>query len=140
MAKIIAEGAVYNWGNVTLSLFGSPVIGISKIEYKTMQKKENIYGLGRDVIGRGYGNIEYSGSIEILLEEWIKIINASPNGDPLQIAPFNITVLYNGVGVLPKKDILYNCEFLESPLSTNQGDTSIKVTIPILMTGIERGI
>ena len=140
MAKVMIDGIQYGWGNITVILFGSPVIGITKVEYKTTQKKENIYGFGRDVIGRGYGNFEYTGSIEIYLEEWIKIINASPTGDALQIPPFNMTVLYSGVGVVPSKDKLYNCEFLESPLTSSQGDTSIKITIPIIFSGIDRAV
>jgi len=137
MAKVLVNGINYGWGNITMVLFNSPVIGITKIEYKTTQNKSNNYGLGRDVIGRGYGNFEYSGSIEIYYEEWMKIIAASATGDALQIPPFSITVLYSGTGVVPRKEILYNCEFLESPMVSNQGDTTIKVTIPIIFTGVE---
>lgn len=138
MAKIMVDGIQYGWGNITVILFGSPVVGITKVEYKTTQKKENVYGFGRDVIGRGYGNFEYTGSIEIYLEEWVKIIKASATGDVLQIPPFSMSVVYGGVGVVPIKDILYNVEFLESPLTSSQGDTSIKVSIPIIFSGIDR--
>lgn len=140
MAQVMAMGVQYGWGNITAILFGSPLVGITKIEYKSTQKKDNLYGFGRDVVGRGYGNFEYTGSLEVYTEEWIKIIKASATGDPLQIPPFNITVVYAGTGVVPVRDVLYNVEFLENPLTSSQGDTSIKVTIPIIFSGMDRAI
>jgi hypothetical protein len=119
-------------------LFGSPVVGITKIDYKQTQKKENLYGIGRDVVGRGYGNFEYSGSIELYIEEWKKIVQAAPNNSPLEIPYFTITISYGGAGVVPTQDILYNVEFLENPFMSNQGDTNIKVTVPILIGGLQR--
>ena len=138
MSQVLVNGVQYGWGNITCILYGSPVVGITKIDYKRTQAKENLYGAGRDVIGRGYGNFTYDGSIEMYLEEWVKIVKASASGDPLQTVPFTITVVYGGPGVVPIKDILFNVEFLENPLTSSQGDTSIKVTIPIIMSHISR--
>lgn len=134
----LINGINYSWGNVTLVLFGVPVIGITKISYKRKQKKENNYGAGQDPVSRGYGNKEYEGSIELYLDEWKRIIAASPGRDPLDIAPFDIQVVYGGSKVSADKDVLRSCEFLEDDFSGSQGDQKLMVTIPLVIASIER--
>ncbi len=138
MSLVLVNGVQYSWGSIKLVLFGSPVVGLTKIDYKTTQKKDNLYGFGRQPIGRGYGNFEYTGNLELYLDEWKKICQAAPGGDPLQIPRFNITVLYGDNGVTPFTDVLENVEFLENPLTSSQGDTSIKISIPLIIAGITR--
>lgn len=134
----LINGVAYSWANVAFTLFGVPVTGITKIDYNEKQKKENIYGFGDRPIQRGYGNYEDEGSIEILLDEWKRIIAASPDRNPLLIPPFDVQVVFFGTNVAPGKDVLRGVEFLENPLSTSQGDTSIKLTIPLIIASIER--
>jgi hypothetical protein len=138
MATPLINGVSYGWGNIQLVLFGVPVVGITKIDYKAKQTKENIYGSGYKPVSRGYGKYEYEGSIEIYTEEWKRIIAASPNRDPLSIAPFDIEVVFAGNRVAPEKDSLKMVEFLENPLSVSEGDTSIKVSIPLIIGDIVR--
>ena len=134
----LINGINYSWGNISLVLFGVPIVGITKISYSAKQSKENNYGIGFEPISRGYGNREYEGSIELYLDEWKKIINASPNKDPLQIAPFQIQVVFGGTAVNSNTEVLQFCEFLENPLDANQGDTKLMVTIPLIIGGILR--
>ena len=138
MATPLINGVSYGWGNIQLVLFGVPVVGITKIDYKAKQTKENIYGSGYKPVSRGYGKYEYEGSIEIYTEEWKRIIAAAPGRDPLSIAPFDIEVVFAGNRVAPEKDSLKMCEFLENPLSVSEGDTSIKVSIPLIIGDIVR--
>lgn len=135
---VLVNGVNYDWGNITLTLFGVPVIGITKINYKRSQKKENNYGWSRDPVSRGYGNFEYEGEIELYTDEWKRIIAASPQRNPLQIPWFDIPVVYGGTQVLATRDILRACEFLEDPLAANQGDTKLLVTIPLIIGKIDR--
>jgi hypothetical protein len=128
----------YSWGSVTLTLFGVPVIGITKISYKRTQKKENNYGWGQEPISRGYGNKEYEGSIELYTDEWKRIIAASPDRDPTLIPWFDIPVVFGGTRLLPDRDILRAVEFLEDPLEASQGDTKLLVTIPLIIGKIDR--
>jgi hypothetical protein len=138
MATPLINGINYSWANVTINLFGVPVVGITKIDYKRKQKKENNYGIGAQPVSRGYGNFEYEGSIELYTDEWKRIIAASPNRDPLLIAPFNIQVVYGGTGVTIDKDVLRAVEFMEDPLAASQGDTKLLVSIPLIIGAIER--
>ena len=140
---VLINGINYSWGNVKVVLFGIPVVGITSVDYGKKQEKTNNYGFGVEPVSRGYGRIEYEASIEIYKDEWVRILQAAPNNDALQIAPFTMTVIYgdlptqNAGTVIPSVDKLYNCEFTEDPLSTSEGDTSIKITIPIIFAGLE---
>jgi hypothetical protein len=134
----IVNGVNYSWSNVSLILFGTPVIGILSIDYKRKQKKENNYGAGSQPVSRGYGNYEYEGSIELYTDTWKAIIANSPNRDPLLIEPFDIPVTFTGTGVTTTKDVLRAVEFMEDPLETKSGDTKLTVKIPLIIGGIDR--
>lgn len=134
----LINGVAYSWANITLVLFGVPLIGITDIKYKRKQKKDNLYGHGVDPIARGYGNKEPDGSITIYLDEWKRIIAASPNRDPLDIAPFDITIVYGGSKVAADRDVLRSVEFMEDPFDAKQGDSKLTVTIPLVIASIER--
>lgn len=138
MAAPLINGVNYSWANITLILFGVPVVGITKISYKKIQEKTNNYGRGSKPVSRGYGREQYEGSIELYTDEWKRIIAASPNRNPLEIAPFDIQVVYSGTRVLPEKDVLKFVEFLEDPLDANEGDTKLMVTIPLIIGDIQR--
>lgn len=139
MATPLINGINYSWANVKVVLFGVPVVGITKISYNQKQKKDNNYGLGAEPVSRGYGNVEYEASLELYTDEWKRIIAAAPNRDPLSIPPFDIQVLYGNNAINPEnKDVLKSCEFMENPLSANQGDTKLMVSIPLIIAGIER--
>lgn len=133
MANPLINGVNYSWSNVKLVLFGVPVIGITQIEYKRKQNKENNYGMGTEPISRGYGNKEYEGKITLYREEWNSIIAAAPSRDPLDISLFDIQVSFSGSRVLPTLDILRACEFLEDPFTIAQGDTKAMVEIPLII-------
>ena len=127
-------GSVYGWSNIQCVMFGSTLVGFESIEWKKTSKKEHIYGVGRDPRGVGRGNNEYSGSIEILWDELVKIIDNAPAGSITDIPPFSITVFFDATTTSPaRKVVLTGVEFLESPFKSSQGETSIKITLPILL-------
>lgn len=135
MAALI-NGINYSWGNLSLVLYNTIVIGITEISWKAKQVKENNYGVGFKPVSRGYGNYEYEGSVTMYLDEWKRIIKASPNNDPLSIAPSDIQVVYAGSRVLPTKDVLKMVEFMEHGLDGKQGDTKLLITIPLCIADI----
>lgn len=138
MPTPIVNGVNYSWSNISLILFGTPVVGILSISYKRKQKKDNNYGAGSQPVSRGYGNYEYEGEIELYTDTWKGIIAASPNRDPLQIAFFDIPVTFSGDGVTTTRDVLRAVEFLEDPLESKSGDTKLTVKIPLIIGGIDR--
>ena len=134
----LINGQAYNWSSIKFALFGIPVIGITDIQYKRKQKKVNNYGAGMEPVSRGYGNIEYEGSIEMYLEEWKNIVAAAPNRDAMAIPSFDITVEYGDNLSAIEVDILRNVEFMEDPFEGKQDDPMLKVKIPLIIGRIER--
>lgn len=137
MATALINGVNYSWSDIKIIMFGVPIIGITKIDYKTKQEVEDQYGVGQKPISRGYGKISFEGSIEMYADEWKKIVAASPNKDPLQIGFFDIPVLMGGVRNTLTKDVLKSVGFKENPLASSQGDMKILVTIPLVIGDIE---
>ena len=135
----LINGINYSWANITLVLFGVPVVGITKINYSEKQDKANQYGAGPRPVSRSHGNITTEGSIEIYLDEWKRIIQASPNYRPLEIPPFDIIVTYDAVNVgqVPSVDVLRGVEFLNDPVSASQGDQRLLVTINLIIAQVD---
>lgn len=136
--SILVNGVNYSWGHITLTVFGVPIIGITKISYKRKQVKENHYGHGNEPISRGTGRKEYEGNIELYMDEWKQIIALAPNNDPTQIPKFPISVVFSGDGVPPTIDTLLSCEFTEDDMNASEGDTKVMVSVPLIIGGINR--
>lgn len=134
----LINGVSYAWSGITFTLFGVPVAGIVSIEYNRKQTKTNNYGAGQQPVSRGYGKVEYEGSIEIYLDEWKKIILAAPSRDPLKIPWFTIPVVYGNSIADITTDILNAVEFLEDPFNAKEGDTKLTVKIPLIIGSINR--
>lgn len=134
----LINGVAYSWSSITFTLFGVPVAGIVSIEYNRKQTKTNNYGAGQQPVSRGYGRVEYEGSIEIYLDEWKKIIQAAPGRDPLKIPWFTIPVVYSNSIADITTDVLNAVEFLEDPFNAKEGDTKLTVKIPLIIGSINR--
>ena len=63
MATPLINGINYSWANITVIGLGVPFIGITKIDYNAKQEKTNNYGAGSQPVSRGYGRVEYEGSL-----------------------------------------------------------------------------
>ena len=136
----LINGQSYDWANITISFLGSPMTQVTKLSYDTKQNKTDHYGAYNQPINRGYGNITYTGSIEMYVDTWRAICQAAPLGSPLNIPAFTISVQYgdfNQSNVLECRDILQNVEFMEDPRTMSQGETGLKVTIPLIIAGIQ---
>ncbi len=134
----LVNGINYAWVNISIILFGTPVVGIVAIDYKKKQEKKNNYGAGSKPVSRGYGREEYEGSLELYTDTWKAIIAGSPDRNPCLIPFFDIPVSFGGNGVQATKDVLRAVEFLEDPFEGKEGDTALMVKIPLIIGGIDR--
>lgn len=137
MANIMINGVAYSASNVNIIMFGRSIVGITKISYSKKQEKTNNKAFQVEPVSRGYGNADYECSMEIYKDEWNAIIAAAPNTDPTQIPPFEFQVIYSGDSVVYKEDHILFAEFPEDPMNTSAGDTSIKLTVPMIIGGIQ---
>jgi hypothetical protein len=129
----MVNGINYDWGSIEVVLFGTTLVGVTKINYSKKQEKTNNHGAGYDPVSRGHGKIDSSGTIEVYQDELRAIIAAAPNNDILAIPPFSIIVVMGGSGVNVTKDVLKFCEFTEQAMAAATGDTKLLVTLPIVV-------
>lgn len=137
MTTPLINGVNFAWSNLTWMWYALPLVGIKSISYEAKQKTELNYGQGVYPISESVGNYEYSAEIEVYLDEWNKIINASPNFDPLQIPRSDFQVVYGGSRVLAKTDILKAVKFTNDPVMVKQNDGSIIVKLTLSVAGID---
>lgn len=133
----LVNGVSYSWVHINFILYGVPVKGITKITWKKKSDKVNNYGAGPDPVSRGYGRNEYEASIELYREEWQRIIDISPDKDPLSIPPQDVPVVFGGSRVTAKTVVLQAVELLEDAFEANEGDTSLKISIPLIIAGVK---
>jgi len=133
----LINGLEYGWSSVTTNIAGLPEIAITAIEYADKQKVENIYGAGQSPIGRGYGRIEASAKITLLLSAVEKLREISETGRLQDLPAFDIVVCY----AVPGNDkivkhVIKDCQFSENTMSAKEGDTRFEVTLPLVPSHI----
>ncbi len=134
----LINGVEYSWADLTVNIGGSPVVGITKVDYKDSQQIDNIYGAGQQPVARGYGNITPTASITLLRKEVESIRAASATGRLQDIAPFDMIVAFvplNGGAIVTHK--VRNCQFTEDANAIAQGETKNETTLPLIPSHIE---
>lgn len=135
----LINGTSYSWSQITVNIGGSLIVDITAISYKSMQEKTNNYGSGSQPVSRGRGRTEYEASMTLRLGEIESLRNSVASRDILKIAPFDVTVAFLPEdATIPVVHTLKNAEFLEDPVESTEGDTTIEVEVPLIIAGIER--
>ncbi len=120
----LINGREVAWCDIIMLVGLVPVTGITAFDFAENQNKENVYGIGQVPIGRGYGNIETSGSITLLRSEIEAMRASSITRKLVDIAPFTITLAYVPLGGTKVITVVFtNVEFTEDKFGMNQGDT-----------------
>ena len=131
----------YAWGDISIFLFGQPVLGIRGIEYKTVQKKEYLRGAGRRPLGVQRGELEYPGTLTLLQSD-LEALNRSARAqgyDSIKDVPMDIVVTYSTDGIVTV-DKIHAAEITELPKGMKQGDMHSEHALPFLALDIEEGI
>jgi hypothetical protein len=139
MASILINGTSYSWAQITINIQGTPLYGVTAISYKTSQEKTNNYGQGNRPVSRGRGRKETEASLTLRLGELEALRNSISNRDILDIPPFDITVAFipNNADInQPLVHTLKNAEFLEDPVDSTEGDTTIEVDVPLIISNV----
>lgn len=128
------------WNNVTVTLLGRDVEGITEVSYDDTVEKENAYGAGSFPVGRGSGNYEAKCSITLYLEEYRALqLSLGPSGRLQSIAPFDIAVQYDYGGII-LKDRIRNCEFKNAGVEVKQNDKTIAYKFELICSHIDWNI
>lgn len=140
MATLIeAFGVSYSAGDIKVRLLDRTLDGISKIKYGSKQKKENLYGMGREPVQRGHGNKEYEGSITLKAFEMDALQKAAKDGDITAIKPFDVIVSYmDAEEKLIKTDVIKYVEFTGDVREIKSGDMDIECECELVIGKILR--
>lgn len=127
----------YEWADIAMNVLGVTIVGVSAIEYEEKQGMENIYGAGRFPISRGYGKIEPTAKITLLMEEVQALMAVAPLGRLQDIPEFDISVMYLDAALVTVKHKLRNVRFMNNTRSSSSGDTSIPVDLELILSHVE---
>jgi alanine racemase len=128
------------WNNVTLTMLGRDVEGITELSYNDSEEKENAYGAGKMPVGRGSGNYKAECSLTLFLEEAVALQQSLAPGQRLtDIAPFDIAVSYEYRGFV-YKDRVRNCEFTANTREIKQNDKTVGIKYDLIVSHIDWNI
>ena len=133
----LINGKSYEWADIIVNILGAPVLGITAIEYAEAQAMENVYGAGSYPISRGYGKVEPTAKITMLMEEVEALMAAAPQGRLNQIPEFDIVVSYIDTNLVTRRHVLRNVRFMNNARTSAQGETSIPVDLDLLISHVE---
>lgn len=132
----LINGKAYAWANVSILLAGAPVIGISSINYKDSEAKENSYGSGKYPIERGEGNYEATVDITLRASELEALAARAPNKRLQDFGVFEIIVSFL-VGTVRNTHKIRNVEFTGNSRDLKQGDKMIESQPGLICSHIE---
>jgi hypothetical protein len=133
----LINGKSYEWADIAINILGVTVVGVTSIEYEEKQGMENIYGAGRFPVSRGYGKVEPTAKITLLMEEMQAIMLVAPFGRIQDIPEFDISVLYLDSALVTVKHKLRNVRFMNNPRKSASGDTSVSVECDLILSHID---
>ncbi len=135
----LINGVSYAWADIVCLVAGTPVTGISAIEYSDQQEMVNNYGAGRYPVSRAKGRITCEAKITLDMDEVIAIQNRSINGRLQDLAPFQIQVSYIPDGGKIVHDVIHNCQFKSNARTWKEGDTRQEVELELIVSHIDWG-
>lgn len=135
------NGRNYDWESIEVMGPGGLIVTAQSVNYKDSAKVEDVYGKGRDKLGRGKGNYEASGTLEMLRPDFDDLVG-SLGADYLGKADFNVTVSFANDEGLVATDVLQECVITSQDLTGSQNDAKIPVKLElnikkILWNGVE---
>jgi hypothetical protein len=134
----LINGYNYSWGEITVTIAGVPITGITAIEYADDQEVVNVYGAGRYPVSRSKGRITCTAKITLEIEEVRAITNTIPNRRLQDVLPFDIVVSYIKEDDPAKihHDLIKNCSFKKNSRSWTEGATHTPVELELLPSHI----
>ena len=133
----LVNGRTYSWSDITVNILGNPVSGITSVTYEEKQEMENVYGAGDMPVARGYGKVEVTGSVSLLVDEVEALMANAPSGRLQEIPEFDIVVAYETDKGEVKTHTLKNCRFKGNKREAKAGDMKMEVSMDLLVSHVE---
>jgi hypothetical protein len=134
----LINGQTYGWGDISVIIGATPVIGIKAIKYGEAQAKANVYGAGSYPIARSKGRITPTASITLMVETVMALEAIAPDGKLFKLPPFPIVVMYQPEAGAIVQDTIMNAEFKDSMKDWKEGDMEKDVVCELLISHVVR--
>jgi hypothetical protein len=127
----------YAWSDLSISIGGRILEGITEVEYSSKQEKDTLRGRGNKPHSIIRGNKSYEGKITLWQSELEAMVKDAPNKDILDLN-FDVIVAYVPEdGGETVTDVLVGCEFTETKKGMKQGDKNMLVELPIIFLDVK---
>lgn len=136
MVTPLVNGQAYSWVTIELKIQDVLFIEIKKISYTDDQEMENLMYGGRYPTARGYGGIKPEASITLAMSAVLVLQAASPTGRVQDIPEFTTTVSFTLENGKVVTDTLHSCRFKKNGRDMSEGDMSIDVELPMLVSHV----
>lgn len=135
---LLINNKEYAWGDIAVTLWGRPVLGITGIEYKLKQKKEARRGMGRKAKSIQSGEVECEGTLTIMQSELIALNQAAraKGYNSFLEVDVDIVVSYQA-DVIVTVDKICCASFTELPMTMKEGDLQAEIAMPFIAMDIE---
>ncbi len=123
----------YAWGDITVVVFGRPLIGITGIEYKPKKAKTVKHGWGCDPKSIQHGKREYEGTLTLMQSELIALnqaARAKGYKDILDV-DFDIVLTYEANLVITV-DKICCASIADFNLGMKEGDAQAEISLPFV--------
>jgi hypothetical protein len=133
-------GQLAGWNNITCRILGRDVIGISRVAYDYTEDNGYEFGAGKYPVGYSEGNHTATASIDLMQEEYIKIVGQLPSGKKItDIDPFDIVVSFEYKDKTIT-DVIRGCKFLNSGMDVSQGTRTIVRSFNLTCHSIDENV
>jgi hypothetical protein len=137
MANVRINGVGFSYSTMTITWGGVRLTSVQSVDWSINYNRENITGIGGEPIQVGAGDVEYTASITMLMDEWRNLVRAAPLKNPRLIPQTDLTMV--NVGVDPFVNVIKGALIGNISQGMSSGDTSISVEIELIISGIDFG-
>lgn len=128
----------YAWGDIAVTLWGRPVLGITGIEYSTKQTKEARFGMGRQAKSIQHGKCEHEGTLTIMQSELIALNQAAKAKGYKNILGVDLEIVVSyQADVIVTVDKICCASFTTIPSGMKEGDLQAEIAMPFIAMDIE---
>lgn len=128
----------FGWKDIDLVINGNIVVEIKEISYTKSVEKQNNMGRGQKPTSRSRGNESYELTLNMSMNEVMKIRNGLGNGqDETDLAPLDIPIVYTRDDGVVVRDVLKDVEFTQAVGGASQGDLEVTHELSGICSDIE---
>lgn len=138
MAKTYINGQAFS-GVQMEAMFANqtfPFAELLSVDWDKERVKENNYGNGSEPTSFSIGQANYTASIEITMDDLVKLRKEAPEGDITLLPPADFIIMYAN-GVKTTSITLENAQFKKDMGSHKRDDMRHTSTLDLLISGVK---